>query len=214
MAGNKRWTNKEIAILREEYGVTDNEELSVKLNRSIDSIHWKASKLNISYLKNSNILIKINNTEARLSKIEARLSKIESDLSKIEGGLPKIESLLEFIISRFPKIGAKQFRPFTDEEKKFMLDNQKKMTLIEIADKLDRTHASVNSMYVRMRKEGLISNSYSRKSKNQLTNEEINNVLEKSKIEKNIAKIARELNLDYQNVRKIINLNYKNKALN
>lgn len=71
MAGNKRWTEKDIATLRSEYGFTTVEELAKKLSRSVDAVRWKASKLRIEYNPSDSI------------KIHQRLTAIESLLHEI-----------------------------------------------------------------------------------------------------------------------------------
>lgn len=59
MAGNKRWSLNDLNILKLEYGLTPNEELSKKLGRSIDAIQWKANKIGLED-SNKGILININ----------------------------------------------------------------------------------------------------------------------------------------------------------
>lgn len=177
MAGNKRWSKNEIDILSSEYGITPLDQLSEKLERSIDSIQWKASSLNIEFSKNNDALIKLN---------------------CIEGRLVKIESLIEFIISNISKIAHKHSRAYTESEKDYIIKKQNEISLMEIADNLGRSYHSVYSYYTRLRKQGFISVKNNRITKNALTIEEKSLALEKYKNETNIKKLARELDIDYQ----------------
>jgi len=79
MAGNRRWTTEEINYLINEYGTTDIDNLSSKLNRSVDSIQWKAAQMNIEFKKND--LILLNN---KLEEILSRLDEVEQTVKKIE----------------------------------------------------------------------------------------------------------------------------------
>lgn len=48
---HKKWSEKEINFLKKNYGKMNTQALSLKLNRSIDSIKKKAGRLNIKFEK-------------------------------------------------------------------------------------------------------------------------------------------------------------------
>ena len=73
MAGNKRWTLEDVEYLTKHYGVLPVAEVSKKINRSEDAIHWKASSLGLRFSKKkefASIVDILKSFEERLSKIE------------------------------------------------------------------------------------------------------------------------------------------------
>lgn len=75
MAGNKRWSQNDIDTLKAEYGIVDVSALAKKLNRTVDAVHWKASKLDVKYDPDN--VVSINH---RLDSIEAKLSELVNTL--------------------------------------------------------------------------------------------------------------------------------------
>ena len=71
MAGNKRWSGEDLAILKKEYGITPITELAEKLGRTIDAVHWKASKTGVKFQPDDLIDIR-----ERLIRIELKLDEI------------------------------------------------------------------------------------------------------------------------------------------
>lgn len=68
MAGNKRWSGDDLEILKREYGITPVDALAEKLGRTIDAVHWKASKTGVKFQPDDLIDIR-----ERLIRIEGKL---------------------------------------------------------------------------------------------------------------------------------------------
>ena len=83
MAGNKRWIGIEIDVLKENYGKIDVDILAEQLNRSVDAVHWQASKLGIAFDKNETI----PNVVRQYNSINTRLTEIENALKRLENAL-------------------------------------------------------------------------------------------------------------------------------
>ncbi len=117
MAGNKRWSQKEIDLLKTYYSITSIEEISEKLpNRSIDAIHKKASDLKIAFSPDEENLI----------------------FSKLEEICKKVDRIEKFIY------GLKKSY-WTKEEDDYLTENYQKKSIKEIAMSLSRTKASVQN---------------------------------------------------------------------
>lgn len=71
MAGNRRWNQNEIDFLKANYGITDVKVIAKKLQRSVDSVHWKASHLDIKYDPSNVIFI-----NKRLDDIDKKMNRI------------------------------------------------------------------------------------------------------------------------------------------
>lgn len=117
MAQRKRWTAGEMQILESEYGATDIQELAKRLNRSVDAIHYRASKSKISFYRPG---IKADQY-TQLDRIEA-----------------KIDKLLSLLSHR----GSVSIR-WRDEDEEFIQRSLNTMTYQEMADKLGRSFSAV-----------------------------------------------------------------------
>lgn len=74
MAGNKRWSGKELDYLRKNYLFVDVNEMAQHLGRSVNAIQWKASQLGIlirdGKLKNSEYKIVVNVTKEQYELLQ------------------------------------------------------------------------------------------------------------------------------------------------
>ncbi len=128
MAGNKRWSDKEISVLRKYYAGSDIKELVKKLpNRSVNSIHKKASDLGVSFTKNerTNLDLRIDDLFSKLENVINRLDRIDESIR---------------LMRDFRK---KQNAKWSDEDDKFLIENLKKIHTQEISNILGRTESSV-----------------------------------------------------------------------
>lgn len=74
MAGNKRWSGKELEYLRNNYLFMDVNEMAQHLGRSVDAIQWKASQLGVHVrdgkLKNAEYKITVNVTKEQYELLQ------------------------------------------------------------------------------------------------------------------------------------------------
>lgn len=89
MAGNKRWSQKEIDVLYKHYQGTDIDTVIKMLNkeRSKDAIHKKASDLGISFAfeERSEIMSQLKIISNRLYKIELFFRKQKCKKQRLVG---------------------------------------------------------------------------------------------------------------------------------
>ena len=81
MAGNKRWSLKDVEYLKENYGVLHVSEISETLNRSIDAVHWKASSLGIFFNKVTDIPTVFDLLE--------RIHVLENEVARLKENIPE-----------------------------------------------------------------------------------------------------------------------------
>lgn len=159
MAGNRRWSKADLKTLKTEYGLVDVKELAVKLNRTVDALHWKASQLEIKY--DPTTVIAINK---RLDAIETSLKELvdlfhiqansssswsRDELKQLKKLYSEGKSLDELsklfnrpqstIYSKVSVLGFKRGKKkgeLTPKAKQFIKENYLSMTYVDIAENL------------------------------------------------------------------------------
>lgn len=86
MAGNRRWTDFEEGIIQKEYGKTDLEKLANKLDRSVNAVQWKASKMGIP--------LKRELSKHEYQSIQYSIRDIRTEISEIKEILRRLEERL------------------------------------------------------------------------------------------------------------------------
>ncbi len=119
MAGNKRWSQNEIDILKTYYSITSIEEMAEKLpNRSVDAIHKKASDLKIAFSPDDSNLI-----FAKLEEINQRLIRLEDIALRVNLGKGS----------------------WSEKEDLYLINNHEKKTAKEMSKHLNRTPFAIQN---------------------------------------------------------------------
>ena len=142
---NKRWTTKEITILKENYSSMDWDDLLLQLPQwSKEDIIGKASDLGIKrevYFWNENdirILTESYNNNVPIKEIYTMLNEKFS---------------IKSIFTKAHKLGLKQRELWTDDEKQILVNNYRKLNIDDICKLLP--HRSRNSIIAQANKLGL-----------------------------------------------------------
>jgi len=114
MAVNKRWTDSDINILEKYYGVEDVEIVSKRLNRTINAIHWQASKMNLKFEKSEK-----SDFSRRLSRMERMINEIHDVVAKSEIIISERWSDHEIAIlkERYGKISGQEMAELLNKKK-------------------------------------------------------------------------------------------------
>jgi len=83
MAGNRRWSAKEIDYVIKNYGRVPVADIAKKLKRSKDSVHWKANSLDVKF-KRSELIDFARLVDTRFAEIEAKIDKILVKINSYE----------------------------------------------------------------------------------------------------------------------------------
>ena len=179
MAGNKRWSEKEIQYLRKHYQGTDIDDiLRVLTNRSKASIHKKASDLGISFKWNekNEILVLLQDIIIRLEKLELSLNNrkkrqtiwTDEDVEIIK---KNYQELSDYNIAQLlsngsnratvqikrsslgltKKLGKK--RIYDTEKENYIIEHYPKKRAKELATALDLTMPEINRYLRKLRRE-------------------------------------------------------------
>ena len=125
MVSKKRWSGDEIDFLSKNYGRLSVLEISEKLNRSEDAIHWKANALNIKFVKNDYLeLFKV------IAQLNQKFTALESEVA----------ALKDSIRSR-KKFYRKQ--NLSQDDEKFIRENFKELSNADLSRKLQVSKSCV-----------------------------------------------------------------------
>ena len=185
MAGNKRWTEKEIDYLKEHYGSIDVAEVAMFLKRTIDSVHWKASQLNIEFKPSS--IVELNSKLQRIEKkvddilelllLQSRTSaewnaseqiKLKQmylssrNVSDIAVSLNRSEASVYAQLSRM-KLKRIRKSHLSNDGEQFVMDNYLAMTYEEIANELGVSRSVISNYIAKGIKYGILKHKYSLK---------------------------------------------------
>lgn len=122
MGGNKRWSATELELLEKKYGLVDIDILAAELGRSIDSVHWKASQMNLRFSKNKDVNILVAILE-KLESIEEKISNLNNRIGGIKHSVANHWKLSEI---------------------EYLRDSYGKKTTKEISDHLGRSIPSIH----------------------------------------------------------------------
>lgn len=100
MAGNTRWSVSETDFLKENYGLLPVEEMAVRLGRSVNAVHWQASKAGLRFTRDANFAL-----NEKLDKIISAFDGINFRLDQMEAKInpqPKFfESKEQFVVKNY-----------------------------------------------------------------------------------------------------------------
>lgn len=125
MAGNKRWSDKDLDILRREYGWTDLEALAAKLGRSVAAIQWKASKEGIAFTREINVL-EYKSIKQNLKDLSDAMTDVQAKLNKIINHLGLVDTEPDYvdavIIEKYKNHSAEEIGKMLNIDRKKVYD--------------------------------------------------------------------------------------------
>lgn len=145
----KRWSQEEIEFLSQNYCKYTNEELSVKLNRTVGSIWRKADSLGLKKDKDAQSALRIKDKD-KLDFLRENYDKMSiKELAQATGWtVGNVNAKLVYhrirpVTKKTAASVTKTRRMWTKEEEDFLSNNYLTLEQKEIAKKLNRTIASI-----------------------------------------------------------------------